>query len=151
MITTLEFIFDNFSTELMFSAPSFLSIVTVNCLITDDSSATALDSFYVKVKNLPTAIDEFNNVIPIEYALGQNYPNPFNPSTKIIFSLPLAGDVKIVIYNTIGQKVATLFDGFKQAGYHSVLFDAGHLSSGVYFYSMQSEKFSKIKKMILIK
>ena len=96
-----------------------------------------------------SVVDE--NTLVADYYLEQNYPNPFNPSTKINFGLEKAGNVEIAVYNILGNKVATLFNGYKSAGKHSVTFDAAKLSSGVYFYKINSEGFVKTRKMVLEK
>lgn len=88
---------------------------------------------------------------PIEYALSQNYPNPFNPSTTISYSLKSAGNVRIEIYNTLGQKVSSLVNEQQSAGKHIVEFNASQLSSGVYFYRIESGDFTRIRSMVLIK
>ena len=85
------------------------------------------------------------------YALEQNYPNPFNPSTIIRFSIPEQTNVTLKIFNSVGQEVASLFNGEVSAGNHEVNFNASALSSGVYFYRIQSPSFTETKKMILIK
>jgi len=90
-------------------------------------------------------------LIPKTYLLEQNYPNPFNPVTHIKFGTPKPGDVEITLYNILGQKVATLWQGFKPAGYHILDFDASRLASGLYFYRMQAERFVKVQKMVVIK
>jgi hypothetical protein len=89
--------------------------------------------------------------IPFEYNLDQNYPNPFNPSTKINFTLAKVSDVKLSVFNVLGQKVATLVDTRMSAGPQSVVFDASKLASGVYFYRLDAGTFSSIKKMMLLK
>ena len=88
---------------------------------------------------------------PDDYHLGQNYPNPFNPSTKINFTLPRSENVAIAVYNTLGQKLFTLLEKEMDRGLHQVAFDGTHLSSGMYFYSMQAGHFSDIKKMVFLK
>jgi Ni,Fe-hydrogenase III small subunit len=98
----------------------------------------------------PTGVSS-NNHVPGEYKLGQNYPNPFNPSTTISYSLPKAGDVKLVVFDMLGREVATLVNGFVDAGNHSVDFDASNLSSGVYMYKIQAGDFTDTKKMVLMK
>lgn len=99
-----------------------------------------------------TSIENRSNVIPGEFTLDQNYPNPFNPSTAIRFTLPQAGDVTLIVYNTLGQNVATLVNNqrFVQ-GSHTVSFDASGLSSGVYLYRVESGNYSATRKMILMK
>jgi hypothetical protein len=88
---------------------------------------------------------------PSQFALGQNYPNPFNPSTTIEFTLGNASNVKLSVYNVLGQKVMTLVDSHMNAGRQSVVFDASKLSSGVYFYKLEAGNFLSIKKMMLLK
>jgi len=89
--------------------------------------------------------------IPSMYDLEQNYPNPFNPTTTINYSLPQQGMVTLKVYNIIGQEVGTLVNGYRNAGTHSVAFNAQQLSSGVYFYRLQAGNFSSVKKMLLLK
>ncbi|HID38161.1 MAG TPA: T9SS type A sorting domain-containing protein, partial [Calditrichaeota bacterium] len=89
--------------------------------------------------------------IPDEFALLQNFPNPFNPRTTIVFGLPKASSVKIEVFNIVGQKIATLVDGFISAGYHNVQFDASVYASGIYLYRIQAGKFQQIKRMLLMK
>jgi hypothetical protein len=86
-----------------------------------------------------------------DYALGQNYPNPFNPATTISYQVPKDGRVTIKIFDAIGREVTTLVDEFKPSGRYSVKFDASHLSSGIYFYSIRSADYTAVKKMSLIK
>lgn len=88
---------------------------------------------------------------PVQFKLFQNYPNPFNPSTKIKFALPKPIEVKIAVYNTLGQKVKILLNKAMNAGHHEVEFNAKNLSSGVYYYRIEAGKFHKVKKMILIR
>ncbi|MFQ3596838.1 MAG: T9SS type A sorting domain-containing protein [Chloroherpetonaceae bacterium] len=88
---------------------------------------------------------------PKEYALNQNYPNPFNPTTVIEFILPTADNVSLKIYDVLGREVATLLNERRNAGVHRVNFNAANLSSGTYFYRMQSGGFTQTKKMILVK
>lgn len=88
---------------------------------------------------------------PIDYVLSQNYPNPFNPSTTIDYAIPTEGNVAIKVYDVLGNEVTTLVDEFKQAGKHSIEFDASQLSSGVYYYKMTSAGFSETKKLMLMK
>lgn len=83
--------------------------------------------------------------------LFQNYPNPFNPQTQISFYLQLPGKVTITIFNTIGQKLSTLFDGLKTAGIHSLTFNADGLSSGVYFYKIEADGFTSTRKMLYVR
>ena len=94
------------------------------------------------------------------YELSQNYPNPFNPSTTIRFSLPEETQLKINIYNMLGELVETLAQGTYEAGYHQVTFsaiggsasggNAANLASGMYIYRIESDAFVQVKKMILV-
>lgn len=103
----------------------------------------------------PSAVKE-SPIQPTSYALEQNYPNPFNPTTQIAFSIPQNEHVTIIIYNILGQKIATLLDGNLSAGAHVMTWDArdAHgeiLPSGVYFYKLSRSSFSAVKKMLLLK
>lgn len=88
---------------------------------------------------------------PSQYSLEQNYPNPFNPSTVISFTTPKAGNVRLTVYNALGEAVALLADGFLEAGYHKVSFDGTGLVSGVYFYRLESGDFSAVRKLNILK
>jgi hypothetical protein len=89
--------------------------------------------------------------IPSEYILEQNFPNPFNPTTLLNYSVKEAGLVKIKVYDVLGSEVAELVNETKEAGYHSVEFNASNLPSGVYIYKMQVNEFSTSRKMLLLK
>jgi hypothetical protein len=88
--------------------------------------------------------------LPTNFALSQNYPNPFNPSTVISFSLPTRSEYSLSVYNVTGQVVAT-FAGVEEAGTVELVWDAGQLASGVYFYRLQAGNFTDTKKMVLLK
>lgn len=90
-------------------------------------------------------------VVPDRFELSQNYPNPFNPSTTIRFSLPEATQIKINLYNMLGEQVATLAQGIYESGYHKITFNASNLPSGTYVYRLESGNFVQVKKMILLK
>ncbi len=98
-----------------------------------------------------TGINNQGNVIPKTYSLAQNYPNPFNPSTSIKFNIPQSGNVKLAVYDLLGNVVATLVNGRIEAGVHEISFDASNIASGVYFYKIEANGFSDVKKMMLIK
>jgi hypothetical protein len=85
------------------------------------------------------------------YALEQNFPNPFNPSTTIQYSLPNAADVRLTVFNVLGQETATLVNENKPAGIHQVSFDGSRLSSGLYFYRLQAGPYVEMKKLVLLK
>ena len=98
-----------------------------------------------------TSFKDFGNELPGSFALGQNFPNPFNPETVVRYALPVAGNTVVTVYNSLGQKVATLVNEFKEAGNHQVSFNAANLPSGLYFYKLESGNFSAVKKMMLLK
>jgi len=89
--------------------------------------------------------------LPVDFKLEQNYPNPFNPTTTIEFSIPKEGKYLLRVYNILGQVVKTLVDKNIEAGYHKLIFDAGELSSGVYFYSLIGTDVNLVKKMIVMR
>ena len=88
---------------------------------------------------------------PGEYTLAQNYPNPFNPSTSIEYSIPVAGFVSIIIYNSLGEKINSLVNAQRRAGNYRVNFDAAGLSSGIYYYRINAGDYTSVKKMILLR
>lgn len=135
-----------------FSAQSgFWGDVYINVTVTDDSGATAEDSLLVQITNIIDDISELSNLIPKTYKMFQNYPNPFNPTTKVNFDIPKSGNVSIVIFNVLGQKVATLLNKKIEAGSHFVEFDGRKLSSGIYYYQIKAGDFKQVKRMILLK
>ena len=90
--------------------------------------------------------------VPKKFDLSQNYPNPFNPVTKINFDLPVDSRVSILIYDVTGREVARVLNSeFKKAGYYTTEFKAGNLSSGVYFYVLNTENFRAAKKLVVLK
>ncbi|MEZ4822815.1 MAG: T9SS type A sorting domain-containing protein, partial [Ignavibacteria bacterium] len=124
---------------------------------TDRSLATGSYSYRLKQIDYNGNFEYFNlmgEVIigtPNEFSLIQNYPNPFNPTTSIDFNMPNDGFVSLKIYNTSGKEVATLVNETRSAGYYTVNFNAANLSSGVYYYRLESNGVSKVMKMALIK
>lgn len=95
--------------------------------------------------------DEQNSDISKDFVLSQNYPNPFNPETIIEFTLATGAHVNLTVFNVVGEVVATLVDDFMASGNHRMVFNGNGLSSGIYFYRIRSEKFSKTMKMLLIR
>jgi hypothetical protein len=90
-------------------------------------------------------------IVPFSYELNQNYPNPFNPSTKIGFSLPIAADVTLKVFNVLGQTVETIHSGMLSAGSHEVSWESDGAPSGVYFYRLASKHGVMTRKMVLLK
>jgi hypothetical protein len=103
-------------------------------------------------KNYATvSVQTISNEVPSAFVLAQNYPNPFNPSTKINFSLPKAGFVTLKVYDLTGKEVSSLVNENLNIGTYGVDFNAAALTSGIYFYTLNTENFSETKKMMLIK
>ena len=96
-------------------------------------------------------IENNGNEIPAQFKLEQNYPNPFNPVTDIKFSIPKTGFVKLIVYDILGREIKTLVSENLAAGNYKYDFDASGIASGVYFYRLESENFTDVKKMLLIK
>ncbi len=122
-----------------------------------DNSLTA-GKYYYRLKQVDmNGAYEYSNAVeanvtaPVKFELAQNYPNPFNPTTKIDFSVPSNSNVKLTVYNVLGQQIAILVNGFMKSGSHSVDFNAVDLNSGIYFYKLESDGVSLVKKMMLVK
>jgi hypothetical protein len=86
-----------------------------------------------------------------EFRVRQNYPNPFNPTTTIWYEVPVATQVRIAVYDILGNEVALLLEGLRPPGRYSVEWDAGKFPSGVYFYRLQAEGFTEVKKLVLVR
>jgi hypothetical protein len=98
-----------------------------------------------------TSVSDNGATVPLEYTLADNFPNPFNPATKISFSVPKQSQVKLTVWNALGEQVATLVNEVRTAGEHTVSFDAGNVPSGVYFYRFEAGNTSYTKKMLFLK
>ncbi|MBN1292435.1 MAG: T9SS type A sorting domain-containing protein, partial [Candidatus Latescibacteria bacterium] len=114
-----------------------------------EAYTTTFSSFGLFESYEPTAVDE--GMKPDRFALLQNQPNPFNPSTTLSFTLPDAGDTRLIVYNVSGQEVARLVDGPMPAGTHQVVFDALQMASGVYFYRIVCNGFTATKRMMFVR
>ena len=130
----------------------------VNNYAYTDNQITKGGYYYYRLKQLDndgaftySDITEVNINMPSKFELAQNYPNPFNPTTKISYSIPEASSVKMTIYNTIGQVVRTMNQGYKEAGSYTMEFNGSDLNSGIYFYKLEAGKNNQIRKMIMIK
>ncbi len=110
------------------------------------------NNWILKDVSVITSVDDFKE-IKDEFFLEQNYPNPFNPSTIIQYNIPEKSNVKLIIYDNLGNEISTLIDEVKNPGYYNFELNSGDfsLSSGVYFYQLLTDKFAEIKKMVLIK
>ena len=116
----------------------------------------AIRTLKLSVSGVITSIEDAEGALPAEFRMHQNYPNPFNPATTIKYELPARSDVKISIYNSIGQEVKTLVSQQQEAGFHELVWDATNafgakVVSGVYFYQINAGSFNAVRKMILMK
>ncbi|MBN2009601.1 T9SS type A sorting domain-containing protein [candidate division KSB1 bacterium] len=98
-----------------------------------------------------TQLQQNDAAMPDQFVPHQNYPNPFNPTTIISYRLPIAGNVKLSIFNSIGQRIATLVSGEQPAGVHRIEWDATDCASGIYVCRLQTGSFSATQKMLLIR
>jgi hypothetical protein len=94
---------------------------------------------------------ESSKEVPSRYALQQNYPNPFNPSTTIQYELPRTATVLLEVFNAAGERVAVLDEGEREAGVHTVQFDASRLASGAYLYRFRAGGFNETRKAMLVR
>ena len=98
-----------------------------------------------------TSTGSNSGLVPESYSLAQNYPNPFNPVTSISYSIPVAGNVSIKVYDMMGREIKSLVSEYKQAGSYNILFDASNFASGVYLYKLEAGSYIASRKMVLIK
>jgi hypothetical protein len=129
---------------------------TQNYSYTDASLTAGKYSYRLRQFDFDGRFETFNAVevdinAPLHFNLAQNYPNPFNPSTKISFAVSQEGVVKLSIFNMIGEEIQTLVNESKAPGNYDITFDASSLTSGAYFYKIQSGSNTQIKKMLLLK
>ena len=138
--------------------------VGINYVYDDEynPSATPLEDglaikFTTASPTIITSIDDQGlNSVPEQYLLKQNYPNPFNPTTTISYALPKSSHIRLDIYNIHGQLIKTLENSPKEAGFHSIVWNATNksgnkVSSGIYFYRLRSSEFVLTKKLLLLK
>jgi hypothetical protein len=128
---------------------------TGECLIATNIPGAELVNIPVTLHVITTGIED-DQTLPTTYAVSKNYPNPFNPVTSINYQLPAVSDVKLVIYNVLGQKVRTLVNTRMQPGRYQAVWDAHNdagtpVGSGVYIYRFEAGDFTSTQKMILLK
>ena len=127
-----------------------------------DSVMRLISGHFVDEGYMANSVEEANlgvfrvEALPTVFALEQNYPNPFNPTTTIKYAIPRASNVDLVIINLNGQVVRTLVNDDQRADFYSVVWDGRNsrgeeVGSGIYFYRLQADKFSAIKKLMLVK
>lgn len=125
-----------------------------NGFFLDANNAWLLGKFGTLIKTTTGGTSFIHTVeseIPDKYYLEQNYPNPFNPATTIVFSLPQKSFVKLKVFDLLGREVANLVDENLSEGKYKYDFNAASLPSGIYFYKLETEKFSETRRMMLIK
>ena len=131
-------------------APSGAVYVLSESSLPGGSEATSYWTL-IKYQDLTVSSVDISEGTPHEYVLGQNYPNPFNPSTVIPFQLLSAGRVRLAVVDLLGREVRLLVDEQREAGSHTVAFDASELASGVYLYRLMSGGVTQTKKMLLLR
>ncbi len=134
--------------ELMLSG-DFDGTLTLGELVI--SAPENVQSSFVASFKLGTTVNIPTPEVVTDFELIQNYPNPFNPTTTIGFSLNDANDVRIDVYNSVGQRVKTIANGTYSQGFHQVKFDGSNLSSGMYFYTLRTNAATETRKMMLVK
>jgi len=127
---------------------TFYSLAIANTFLFAGSFA---QSVWKRTYSEIIGIKQISELVPVSYLLHQNYPNPFNPSTNIRYELPRAGNVKLVIFNTLGQEVQTLVNETQSAGIYEALWNASGFPGGVYFYRLTAGGFGETRKMLLVR
>jgi len=139
--------------------PTDLTVDTsYKIIITSITDPSIIDTSDASFSITPPVDVEITNLeVPDEYKLFQNYPNPFNPSTTIRYSIPTQSNVRLSVYNSIGENIADLINANQSGGSYEINWDAGNFASGIYFYSVEAipfdgtEIFRSVRKMILLK
>ncbi|MBM4158634.1 MAG: M20/M25/M40 family metallo-hydrolase [Ignavibacteria bacterium] len=159
---------NNLLVEICFDNTSYTSNSTVNgttssgtvrhhhldnsagCSLTGTSTASTRPNtrFFI---NTSTVVNPVSAQLPTQYELSQNFPNPFNPETKIKFAVPKESFITLKVYDILGREVASLVNENKTPGYYIIGFNASNLSSGIYYYRLESDNFVEVKKMLLLK
>lgn len=109
------------------------------------------NSTIIKVVWSETGLEGNDQYVPYGFVLEQNYPNPFNPTTTISFDIPESNNIMVDVFDLAGKKVATVYNGYMEAGRHSMTFDASNLASGTYVYNLTVNDFTVSRKMTLVK
>ena len=131
-----------------------IAVIDTNLFVGTDNNTAFIKGTTVwrlSVPGITTGVRNEAVSTPKNFVLEQNYPNPFNPSTTISFALPTRATVSLKIFNLLGQEVATLASGEKEAGTYSVQWNASNVSSGEYFYRLDAGSFMQVKRLMLLK
>ena len=145
--------FTNLATYMSDTGQLFMYYIDYTGTATSGRDLEEHDIYFLPEARVPVGVaDNRPAALPKTFALAQNFPNPFNPSTTIKFSLPQSANVKLAVFNQLGQQVSTLLNGNPmEAGTHEVRFASSHLPSGVYFYRLEAGSNVMMKKMVLMK
>jgi len=147
-----DFLAAGYTTHNSFTDSTVFTGQTYAYYITSLAGATESDPSDTVQTTVQVVIGlEKQDAVPGAYALLQNYPNPFNPLTVIQYHLPQSSNVNLILYDILGREVAVLVKDRQPAGYYTVEFNAGRLSSGIYLYKIETEHYSAAKKMIVIR
>jgi photosystem II stability/assembly factor-like uncharacterized protein len=138
-------------TQINDGLPSNLFVYSILVIGTDVLAGTAGAGIWKRPLSEIVNVSKEINDLPKEYTLSQNYPNPFNPNTVISYSLSSASNVKVIVYNILGQTVRVLENGVKNSGIYSINFNASGLPGGIYYYRLEAGEFTAVKKMMLLK
>lgn len=124
----------------------------IKATVPNGGPTTANDVIYkVFITPNPVSVENISNEVPDKYSLSQNYPNPFNPATTIEFKISHSEFVKLNVYDMMGREVSSLIKQNMTPGSYKIKFDASKLTSGMYFYKLETSRFTETKKMVLIK
>lgn len=156
--SAISFVSGTVSVPFSYTAPSSLGFDTIyatgNAVNLNSNSGGDLWNFAANKKIVianTSSIREIGLNQPSNFELEQNYPNPFNPATKIRFSVPLSSNVTLTVMDITGRIISELYKGNIKAGNYEYTFDGSNLSSGIYFYKLQTDNFSQIRKMSFVK
>lgn len=149
-----QVLFADSSTSIAYQWMSKEALILVNVESMEDESDPnfSIAQDFWRLKSMTTSISAKNaDFIAADFQLYQNYPNPFNPTTNISFDLARAGMVELTVYDSNGRHIATLLNGYQNAGRYTLQWDASGLASGVYYYQLKGAGFKLVKKGILMK
>ena len=117
----------------------------------DGTERPALEWLRTYLQDYLASVQQPYTLVPQAFYLSNNYPNPFNPRTLINYSIPQRCHVSLKVYNLLGQEVASLFNGIRQAGDYVAAFDGSNLAAGMYVYRLEADNFRNSKRLLLIK
>lgn len=154
----ISFVSGTVSVPFTYTAPSTTGFDTIyatgNAVNLNSNSGGDLWNFLANKKIIvanTSSIKEIGSKLPSNFELNQNYPNPFNPATKIRFSVPVSSNISLTVMDITGRTISEVFKGNIRAGNYEYTFNGSNLSSGIYFYKLQTDNFSQIRKMTLVK